>query len=113
MGSLSFSEIFTILVIILIIFGPKRLPEFARKVGEFIAWGRRSMQEFTATVQREMGDDAQPLIDLQTEIRGAQGDFSNAVKAVSGPLPSDIPDDRTTHGSEAIDTPEDEPDDPA
>lgn len=89
MGSLTFSEILTILVIILIIFGPKRLPEFARKVGEFIAWGRKSMQEFTANVQREYGDDLQPLTDLQTEYEGAKGDFGEAIKAVSATMPTD------------------------
>jgi Tat protein translocase TatB subunit len=89
MGSLTFSEILTILVIILIIFGPKRLPEFARKVGQFIAWGRRSMQEFTANVQREYGEDLQPLADLQQDFAGAKGDFTDAVKAVSGTMPPD------------------------
>jgi sec-independent protein translocase protein TatB len=89
MGSLTFSEILTILVVILIIFGPKRLPEFARKVGQFIAWGRKSMQEFTANMQRELGDDIQPLTDLSTEIQGAKNDFTDAVKAVSGTMPTD------------------------
>ena len=89
MGSLTFSEILTILVVILIIFGPKRLPEFARKVGQFIAWGRKSMQEFTANMQRELGEDIQPLTDLSTEIQGARNDFTDAVKAVSGTMPTD------------------------
>ena len=89
MGSLTFSEILTILVVILIIFGPKRLPEFARKVGEFIAWGRKSMQEFTANVQREYGDDLQPLTDLHNEYEGAKGDFGEAIKTVSATMPTD------------------------
>lgn len=84
MGSLSFGEIFTILVIILIIFGPNRLPEFARKIGQMIAWGRKSLQDFTDSVQTEAGDGLQPLADLKAEFDGARQDLSGAVATLTG-----------------------------
>jgi len=84
MGSLSFGEILTILVIILIIFGPKRLPEFARKVGELIAWGRKSMREFTESVEGEIGEGMQPLSDLKREFDGARNDLTGAINSIAG-----------------------------
>ena len=84
MGSLSFGEIFTILVIILIIFGPNRLPEFARKVGQLIAWGRKSLQDFTESVQGEAGEGLQPLADLKAEFDGARQDISGAMSTLTG-----------------------------
>lgn len=84
MGSLSFGEIFTILVIILIIFGPNRLPEFARKVGQLIAWGRKSLRDFTESVQNEAGEGLQPLADLKAEFDGARQDISGAMSTLTG-----------------------------
>ena len=94
MGSLSFGEIFTILVIVLIIFGPKRLPEFARKVGELIAWARKSLQDFTATIEGELGEGTQPLADLKREFDGARNDLTGAINTIGG-SGSSQPSDRT------------------
>ncbi|HSJ72526.1 MAG TPA: twin-arginine translocase TatA/TatE family subunit [Acidimicrobiia bacterium] len=84
MGSLSFGEILTIVVIILIVFGPNRLPEFARKVGEFLAKARGVTREFSRAVQAEYGDDAKPLTDVMKEFDGVRKDLSDAVGAVTG-----------------------------
>lgn len=84
MGSLSFGEILTIVVIILIVFGPNRLPEFARRVGEFLAKVRGVTREFSRAVQAEYGDDAKPLTDVMKEYDGVRKDFSDAVGAVTG-----------------------------
>lgn len=84
MGSLSFGEILTIVVIILIVFGPNRLPEFARRVGEFLAKARAMTQEFSRAVQAEYGDDAKPLTDVMKEFDGVRKDLSDAVGAVTG-----------------------------
>ena len=91
MGSLSFGEILTIVVIILIIFGPNRLPEFARKVGEMIAWARKSMQDFTQSVQGELGDGMQPLSDLKREFDGARSDLTGAINSISTSAPTPTP----------------------
>ena len=82
MGSFSFGEILTILVIILIVFGPNRLPEFARKVGELIAWSRKSIREFTESVEGELGDGMQPLSDLKREFDGARNDLTGAINTI-------------------------------
>ncbi len=109
MGSLSFGEILTIVVIILIVFGPNRLPEFARRVGELLAKARAMTQEFSRAVQAEYGDDAKPLTDVMKEIDGVRKDLSDAVGAVtgssgSGRSPSDDPSDTGAHDLDHADT---------
>jgi len=96
MGSLSFSEIFVILVVILIIFGPDRLPEFARKVGELIGKARAMTQEFTETMQSEYGEGVDSINSIADEFDGAKKDLSDAFGPVTGissqassPVPAD------------------------
>lgn len=107
MGSFSFGEILTILVIILIIFGPNRLPEFARKVGELIAWSRKSLREFTESIEGEVGDGMQPLADLKREFDGARNDLTGAINSISTGAttqprtPADPQDDAPDDGTSA------------
>ena len=95
MGSLSFSEIFTIALVILIIFGPNRLPELSRKIGQLLAWGRRSMQDFTNQINAEFGDQTQPLADLRKDVEGIRSDLSSAMEAMSKPLSTPLAPDRS------------------
>lgn len=53
-GSLSFTEIAFILVIALLIFGPKRLPEIGRMVGRGMGEFRRASSELKRTFNAEM-----------------------------------------------------------
>lgn len=99
MGSLSFGEILTIVVVILIIFGPDRLPEFARKVGEWIAWGRRSLQDFTDNMQRDYGEDGQSLADLRNEYTATKDEVARALDTMVNPDPArDTTDDAGDDG---------------
>lgn len=99
MGSLSFGEILTIVFIILIIFGPNRLPEFSRKVGEFVAKARHATRDFTDTIQSEMGDGASPIKDIAEDVAGIKQDISDAASAVTGGVSGmtaiEMPDDPT------------------
>jgi TatA/E family protein of Tat protein translocase len=103
MGSISFGEILTILLVILIIFGPSRLPEMARKVGEAIAWSRRALRQFTDEIQSEYGEDTQPFVDIKTELDAARQDLTDIMGTMAGmndaspkgPTPDDTPADET------------------
>ena len=46
MGSLGMSEILVILVIALIIFGPRKLPELGKTLGQSLAQFRRASEDF-------------------------------------------------------------------
>lgn len=111
MGSLSFGEILTIVVIILIIFGPNRLPEFARKIGEMMAWARKSMQDFTQSIQGELGDGMQPLSDLKREFDGARNDLTGAINSIvtSAPTQMPVPPETTEPPESTIDSNETDP----
>jgi sec-independent protein translocase protein TatA len=53
MGSLGFQEIAVILVIALIVFGPKKLPQIGRSLGQAMRELRNISQEFTSVINVE------------------------------------------------------------
>lgn len=53
-GSVSFNEILLILVIALVIFGPKRLPQIGRTVGKALGEFRRASSDLKRTMESEM-----------------------------------------------------------
>lgn len=87
MGSFSFGEILTILVIVLIVFGPQRLPEMARRIGQMMARARAAVQDFTNTVQQEYGEEASTMQGVVEEFDGMRRDIGSAMGAVTGGKP--------------------------
>ena len=67
MGSLGTGEILVIVLVALIVFGPHRLPEIARKAGEWLAKAREMSRSFTDTIDSEFGDISAPIKDLKGE----------------------------------------------
>lgn len=53
-GSLGFPEILVILVLALMLFGPKRLPEIGRTLGKALGEFRRSTSDLKRSIQTEM-----------------------------------------------------------
>ncbi len=60
-GPLGFPEMLFILVLALLIFGPKRLPEVGRTIGKGMAHFRRATTDLKRTIESEISleDDAQ------------------------------------------------------
>ena len=50
MGSIGFSEIVVILLLALLLFGPKKLPEVGRIIGKTIREMRKITREFTSSL---------------------------------------------------------------
>lgn len=84
MGSLSFSEILTILVVILIVFGPKRLPEVARRAGQLVAKVREATSALSSQLEAELGDTMDPIKELKGDYDGVKKDLSDVVTTISG-----------------------------
>ena len=63
-GSLGISELLVIFVIVLVFFGPKRMPEVARSLGSAMREFRRSLNQ----IQREL-EEADPTRDLRKETK--------------------------------------------
>ena len=108
MGSLSFAEILTIVVVILIVFGPKRLPELARKAGELLAKVRQATSALSKQLETELGDTMEPIRGLKGEYDGVKQDLSDVVTAIGGSAASPEPG---SQGDEA--DPEGTPDEEA
>lgn len=99
MGSLSISEILTILVVILIVFGPKRLPELARRLGALLAKAREATSSFTRQIEAEYGDAIEPIGGLKDHFDGIKKDLTDAVTTIG----SAASIDPTSSANEAAD----------
>jgi Tat protein translocase TatB subunit len=95
MGSFTFSEILMILVVILVVFGPKRLPELARRAGELVAKTRDATRSVTQALEHEYGDQAQPFRDLKDQFDGVRDDLRSATGSITdiGATPASEEDD--------------------
>jgi TatA/E family protein of Tat protein translocase len=98
-GSLSFSEIMVILVVILIVFGPRRLPELSRRAGNLLAKLREATTYVSQAIDSEYGEAMKPIKELKDELDGLKGDVNKALTSLSGldeaasppPQPEDPP----------------------
>lgn len=101
-------EIIIIAILALVVLGPERLPQLARKVGGWTAELRRAAREITAGLEAEVNDFKEvgrdlkapldevkkPLSELRDEVRGfgqeAKGAYEwKGPKPISGPTPED------------------------
>jgi Tat protein translocase TatB subunit len=63
-GTLGGPEIFLILVVALIVFGPRRLPDIGKSVGKMLAEFRKASNDFKRTIEDEV--EAERLRELDT-----------------------------------------------
>jgi TatA/E family protein of Tat protein translocase len=61
MGNLGWTEILIILVIALIIFGPRKLPQLGKSLGESLAQFRRASEDFKRTWEDEVETEKRRL----------------------------------------------------
>jgi sec-independent protein translocase protein TatA len=66
--SIGFGEIFIILVLALIIFGPRRLPEMGRTVGRSLREFRRATSEIRSEITADL-DDEPPRLTAEERAR--------------------------------------------
>jgi sec-independent protein translocase protein TatA len=92
-GSLGGPELLLILLLALLVFGPRKLPEIGRTVGKSLSEFRRATAEFKMNLQREVESDQakaarDALVDAGREIAGeADGAARRAVARDPGPAP--------------------------
>ncbi|HHC07758.1 MAG TPA: hypothetical protein ENK55_03470 [Actinobacteria bacterium] len=83
MGSFSFSEILVIVFVILVVFGPDRLPEFARRTGAFVGKLREATGFLTEQLERELGPEMAAVRDLDRQIEGVKDDLSRGLRRLT------------------------------
>lgn len=87
--SLSTTELFFILVMALVFFGPRKLPQISRKLGRSLAEFRRASEDFKRTWEREVATE-NPLGD------SAIGDSPNTqtLDLMDNGIPAEAPENR-------------------
>ncbi len=70
-GSLGFPEILMIFVVALIVFGPKKLPDFAKTLGRTIREFRKTINDAKASIEDEIdkADITGEIKELNKEIK--------------------------------------------
>ena len=68
MGNIGSGEVLVILLLGLLILGPERLPEFARKMGNFIKEAKRMSRSFQEELRNAVED---PDIEMKARAQGA------------------------------------------
>jgi sec-independent protein translocase protein TatA len=103
-GSIGMPELVIILVIALIIFGPRKLPELGRSLGRSIGEFKKASNELRSTLEEEIRVEEQR--DSRAAMRAEQ---NSAVAAASGnpptPTPVQTPDLVTTPADETVSRP--------
>lgn len=99
--TLGFSEMVFIVVLALLLFGPRRLPEMARTWGKFMAEFRRASNEFQGQIHEEIRklelEEADPRKHLEPEIAKIAGDedlsIQGALNRLSERMKNSVPQD--------------------
>ncbi|MEW8977623.1 MAG: Sec-independent protein translocase protein TatB [Symbiobacterium sp.] len=62
-GNLGFSEVLVILIVALVVFGPEKLPQLGRSLGQAMREFRRATQSLTEEVTRAAAEEVREGID--------------------------------------------------
>ncbi len=77
MGSLGTGELIVIAIAALVVFGPKRLPELAKRAGELLAKARTATRSLTESLDGDYGEIAAPLQTLKSEYDATVKEIKN------------------------------------
>lgn len=72
-GSIGFPEIILIFIVVLLLFGPQKLPDFAKTMGKTLREFRRTVNEAKATIEEELekADITEDIKEIEQEIKDA------------------------------------------
>ena len=99
--NLGFTEMFFLVILALLLFGPRRLPEIARQMGKFMAEFKKASNEFQGQIHEEIRkldlEEADPRKHLEPEIAkisadedlSIQGALSRLSERVKNAVPRD------------------------
>jgi sec-independent protein translocase protein TatA len=85
-GSLGLGEILVILIIALIVFGPRRLPEMGRSIGKSVRELRKAAADLRAEIEADIDiDDEPPRAPMRTPGRRRHTPSSGDGETPDGP----------------------------
>ncbi len=78
-------ELLLILIIALIVVGPRRLPEIARNLGKIMNDLRKMSQEFTTQMMQELNAPAKELEEIKQELEAPAKELREMAKDMNAP----------------------------
>jgi len=75
-------ELFFLLILALLIFGPRRLPQVGRQLGGFVAQMRHAMRDMQGTLEREVA--LEDVKGAMNEVKGIQRDATAIARELTG-----------------------------
>jgi sec-independent protein translocase protein TatB len=84
--SLGSTELLFILVMALVFFGPRKLPQLSRSLGKSMAEFRRASEDFKRTWDREVNEEVQAMITIDQPANGISNDSILAAAPATQPL---------------------------
>ena len=99
--NLGFAEMFFLVVLALLLFGPRRLPEIARQMGKFMAEFKKASNEFQGQIHEEIRklelEEADPRKHIEPEIAKISADedlsIQGALNRLSERMKNAVPRD--------------------
>ena len=85
-GSIGFPELILIFIVVLLVFGPKKLPEFAKLLGKVIREFRSTVDEAKAAIEDEIYKEG-----MSDSIRGISRDVKEALN-ITTDIGNDVKD---------------------
>ncbi len=73
---LSFSEILAIIVVSILVFGPQKIPQIARDLGNGIRTLRNASDEIKREILKETEDIKNPINEIEKEITEAKDEIT-------------------------------------
>jgi len=86
MFGIGYQEMFIVLVVALVIFGPKRLPELAGQVGRWVRDFRRMSSDLTGEFEKTFAEVDEVKKTFQRELQGIQEEVEGVGKSTRGDL---------------------------
>ncbi|MBE0664506.1 MAG: twin-arginine translocase subunit TatB [Candidatus Aminicenantes bacterium] len=98
-GSIGFPELLLIFIVVLLVFGPKKLPEFAKLLGKTIREFRSTVDEAKAAIEDEIYKEGMTsqLKDIGRDVKDALNIYGDVDKSVKD-FGKDIKDSLNING---------------
>lgn len=80
---LGLPEILLILVVALLVFGPKKLPEIGRSLGQALQGFKKASEEFQAEIKKEVDALEQDSVQMDARLEKAQLEESKVTDATA------------------------------
>ncbi|HSQ34668.1 MAG TPA: twin-arginine translocase TatA/TatE family subunit [Candidatus Binatia bacterium] len=101
-GSVGFPELIMIFIVVLLVFGPNKLPEFAKLLGKTIREFRTTVDQAKAAIEDEIYKEglAHPLDGIGSDIKDALNVYSEVDRSVKD-IGKGVTDALNIHGAAA------------